>query len=124
MYYGVIYAVLNETTGIRHPGYAFVVGVVFCKKEERFVSLYVPPSVVEVAVLPMPHKILGQDILAVVRLADGASLDLETAREFLRDRLADYKLPRRLEVRSEPLPRSGMGKVDKRALAASLGLSG
>ena len=72
----------------------------------------------------MPHKILGQDILAVVRLTEGASLDLETAREFLRDRLADYKLPRRLEVRSEPLPRSGMGKVDKRALAASLGLNG
>ena len=39
----------------------------------------------EVAVLPMPHKILGQDILAVVRLGEGASLDLETAREFLRD---------------------------------------
>ncbi|MCH7511196.1 MAG: acyl--CoA ligase [Chloroflexi bacterium] len=87
-------------------------------------ALYEHADVVEVAVLPMPHKILGQDILAVVRLAKGASLDLETAREFLRDRLADYKLPRRLEVRSEPLPRSGMGKVDKRALAASLGLNG
>ncbi len=38
--------------------------------------------------------------------------------------LADYKLPRRLKVRSEPLPRSGMGKVDKRALLASLDLDG
>ena len=31
---------------------------------------------------------------------------------------------RRLEARREPLPRSGTGKVDKRALAASLDLTG
>jgi non-ribosomal peptide synthetase component E (peptide arylation enzyme) len=41
-------------------------------------------------------------------------------RAFLADRLADYKLPRRLVVRDTPLPRSGMHKVDKKALLAEL----
>jgi non-ribosomal peptide synthetase component E (peptide arylation enzyme) len=47
-------------------------------------------------------------------------LELDTVRAFLADRLADYKLPRRLVVRDAPLPRSGMHKVDKKALLAEL----
>ena len=58
---------------------------------------------------------------AVVRVRDGASpLALEDARSFLVDRLADYKLPRRLIVREEALPRTAAGKVDKKALLSEL----
>jgi acyl-CoA synthetase (AMP-forming)/AMP-acid ligase II len=79
------------------------------------------PDVVEVAVLGIPHPILGQDICAVVRLREGATpLELDAARSFVANRLADYKQPRRLVIRSEPLPRSPMQKVDKRALAGEL----
>jgi acyl-CoA synthetase (AMP-forming)/AMP-acid ligase II len=57
----------------------------------------------------------------VVRLSDGAApLELDAVRDFLADRLADYKLPRRLVVRRAPLPRSGTHKVDKKALLAEL----
>jgi long-chain acyl-CoA synthetase len=60
-------------------------------------------------------------VCAVVRLRDGvATLELAAVRDFLADRLADYKLPRRLVVRESPLPRSGTHKVDKRALLAEL----
>jgi non-ribosomal peptide synthetase component E (peptide arylation enzyme) len=41
-------------------------------------------------------------------------------RAALADRLADYKLPRRLVVRAEALPRTAMGKVDKKALLEEL----
>jgi non-ribosomal peptide synthetase component E (peptide arylation enzyme) len=65
----------------------------------------------------VPHDVLGQDVCAVVRVRGGAApLELDEVRAFLADRLADYKLPRRLVVREAPLPRSGMQKVDKKAL--------
>ncbi len=84
-------------------------------------AIYEHPSVAEVAVLGIPHHVLGQDVCAVVRLHDGAQpLELEDLRRFLGPRLADYKLPRRLDISPVPLPRSAMGKVDKRALADQL----
>jgi acyl-CoA synthetase (AMP-forming)/AMP-acid ligase II len=87
-------------------------------------GLYEHPDVVEAAVVGIPHEVLGQDVCAVVRLRDGAApLELDALRDFLADRLADYKLPRRLVVREAPLPRSGMHKVDKKALLAEVDLS-
>jgi len=84
-------------------------------------SLYEHPDVVEAAVVGIPHDVLGHDVCAVVRLRDGsAPLDVGAVRAFLADRLADYKLPRRLVVRDAPLPRSGMHKVDKKALLAAV----
>jgi non-ribosomal peptide synthetase component E (peptide arylation enzyme) len=60
-------------------------------------------------------------VCAVVRVRGGATpLELDTVRAFLAERLADYKLPRRLVVRDAPLPRSGMHKVDKKALLAEV----
>ncbi|HEY6414688.1 MAG TPA: AMP-dependent synthetase, partial [Acidimicrobiales bacterium] len=84
-------------------------------------GLYEHPDVVEAAVVGIPHDVLGQDVCAIVRLRDGAaSLELDALRDFLADRLADYKLPRRLVVRKAPLPRSGMHKVDKKVLQAEV----
>jgi acyl-CoA synthetase (AMP-forming)/AMP-acid ligase II len=83
-------------------------------------ALYEHPDVVEAAVVGVPHDVLGQDVCAVVRVRGGAPLELDTVRAFLADRLADYKLPRRLVVRDAPLPRSGMHKVDKKALLAEV----
>ena len=84
-------------------------------------ALYEHPDVAEAAVVGIPHDVLGHDVCAVVRLHDGsAALDVDSVRAFLADRLADYKLPRRLVVRDTPLPRSGMHKVDKKALVAEV----
>jgi fatty-acyl-CoA synthase/long-chain acyl-CoA synthetase len=84
-------------------------------------GLHEHPDVVEAAAVGIPHPMLGQDVCAVVRLRPGAEpLTVESVRAFLADRLADYKLPRRVELRTEPLPRSGMGKVDKKALLNEL----
>ncbi|MHB8671368.1 MAG: class I adenylate-forming enzyme family protein [Acidimicrobiales bacterium] len=83
-------------------------------------SLYEHPDVLEAAVVGVPHPILGQDIAAILRLRPGATLDLGQVRAFLADLVADYKLPRQLVLRHDPLPRSAMGKVDKSALLAEI----
>jgi len=85
-------------------------------------ALYEHPAIVEAAVLGVTHQILGQDVLAVVRLAEGASLDPGALQVFLADRLADYKHPHGLVIAPGSLPRTSLDKVDKLALRTELGL--
>jgi acyl-CoA synthetase (AMP-forming)/AMP-acid ligase II len=85
-------------------------------------ALHEHPAITEAAVLGVPHKILGQDVLAVACLKEGDSLDLDALREFLQDRLADYKQPHQLIISEVPLPRTALLKVDKVALRSTLGL--
>jgi acyl-CoA synthetase (AMP-forming)/AMP-acid ligase II len=87
-------------------------------------ALHEHPVVVEAAVLGIPHPVLGQDVAAVVRVRQGTTFDVATARAFLADRVADYKRPRRIVVCEGPLPRTAMGKLDKSALRAMLETDG
>lgn len=83
-------------------------------------ALHEHPDVVEAAVVGVEHPVLGQDVAAVLRLrrdADPDGLDLDT---FLADRLTDYKRPRRVVISPAPLPRTAMGKLDKKALREQL----
>lgn len=84
-------------------------------------AIYTHPAVADVAVVGVEHRVLGQDVCAVIRLSEGAEAPtLEEMRSFLEPRLADYKRPRRLVVWDRPLPRSAAGKLDKRTLLDQL----
>lgn len=85
-------------------------------------ALHEHPAIAEAAVFGIPHRILGQDVAAVARLKEGASLDLGALHEFLGDRLADYKQPHQLVISDVALPRTALDKVDKIALRSSLAL--
>jgi acyl-CoA synthetase (AMP-forming)/AMP-acid ligase II len=61
----------------------------------------------------------GEAVCAVVVPRDGASLTLDTVQEAVRQRLARYKVPRRLVLVAE-LPVLASGKVDKKQLRADL----
>jgi fatty-acyl-CoA synthase len=65
----------------------------------------------------------GEAVVAVAGLKDGAVLDLDALREFATDRLARYKLPRRLEIVAA-LPRNPAGKVLKFELRARFAIAG
>ncbi len=78
------------------------------------------PDVREVAVAGEPDEDLGRRVLAAVVLRPGASPAPEALREFCRGRLAGYKIPRRFAFVAE-LPRTGSGKILRRAIAAPEG---
>jgi len=81
--------------------------------------LFDHPAVTDVAVVGTPDERWGETVTAVVVVAPGKSLSLEELREFAADRLARYKLPRRVEV-IDALPRSASGKVLKFQLRTQL----
>lgn len=66
----------------------------------------------ESAVIGLPHPDLGEAVTAVVVLEAGAQLDPAVAIAQLAERLANYKLPKRL-LFVDKLPRNSMAKVQK-----------
>jgi fatty-acyl-CoA synthase len=79
--------------------------------------LFEHPAVREAAVAGIPHEVLGEDVAAWVVLRDGAAgaVTAEELRAFCAERLADYKVPRRITFVAE-LPRNATGKVVKKEL--------
>jgi long-chain acyl-CoA synthetase len=78
--------------------------------------LYTHPAVLEAAVFGIPDARWGEAVHAVVvARADVAEADLLA---HCRGAIADYKIPKHIELSSDPLPKSGAGKVLKRELRA------
>lgn len=74
------------------------------------------PDIAEAAVVGVADERWGEVGKAYLRLADGAPpLDQAVLREFCRQRLAGYKVPRNFEVVAA-LPRNALGKVQKQEL--------
>jgi acyl-CoA synthetase (AMP-forming)/AMP-acid ligase II len=79
------------------------------------------PAVLESAVVGIPHPRWGETPLAFVVLKRGvAAPELEGLMGFLRERLADYKLPKGGIQFTQELPRNASGKVLKRELRAKV----
>ncbi len=77
--------------------------------------IYQYPGVREAAVIGKPDPRKGEHPVAFVSMNDGAVIDELALFHFLKDRLADYKLPRKV-VQLEMLPRNATGKILKTAL--------
>lgn len=73
------------------------------------------PGVAASAVIGVPHPDFGEAVVACLVPAPGAALSEEAVRSALRDRLAAFKLPKRVLILDE-LPRNAMGKVQKAEL--------
>ena len=77
------------------------------------------PDVADVAVVGLASPRSGEDVVAVVVLAPGKSLDAEGLRAFARDNLTAYKVPKHVYA-VEELPRSLIGKVLRREVREKL----
>ncbi|MFJ9581254.1 AMP-binding protein [Streptomyces sp. NPDC101191] len=118
---------------MREDGYVQIVGRikdmiirggenVYPREIEEF--LYAHPKIADVQVVGVPDERYGEEILACVvprDPADPPTLDDVTA--FCRDRLAHYKIPRRVEVLAE-FPMTVSGKVRKVELRERFGAEG
>jgi acyl-CoA synthetase (AMP-forming)/AMP-acid ligase II len=74
-------------------------------------------AVADVAVIGVPDEKFGEALLAFVVLKPGHSLALDAMIEFCRERIAGYKIPRKLEI-IEEMPRNPSGKILKKVLRA------
>ena len=76
------------------------------------------PGVADVAVVGLAHEKWGETVHAAVVPMAGAALSEEAVIAHCRARIAGYKTPRSVEIRSVPLPVSGAGKIAKNVLRA------
>jgi long-chain acyl-CoA synthetase len=82
--------------------------------------LYTHPGVLECAVIGIPDEVRGEEVLAVVAPRPGAELDVDELMEFAAQHLSAFRVPRRVEIRSE-LPKNATGKILKQPLREDFG---
>ncbi|MEZ5658226.1 MAG: acyl--CoA ligase [Burkholderiaceae bacterium] len=80
------------------------------------------PAVQQVVTFAMPHPKLGEEVACAVVLREGQSADEKAIREFAAERLADFKVPRRVIILAE-IPKGATGKLQRIGLAEKLGLA-
>jgi len=79
-------------------------------------ALYSHSAVAECAVIGVPDDLWGERVHAVVRLKPGVLTPDDDLIAHCHTLIANYKCPRSLEIREEPLPLSGAGKILKAEL--------
>jgi acyl-CoA synthetase (AMP-forming)/AMP-acid ligase II len=88
-----------------------------CQEVEA--ALYEHPHVAEAAVFGLPDERFGEVPGAVVHIRPGEIVDPQTLCEFLAARIAAFKVPARIWITDDPLPRLGTEKIDKVSLRAA-----
>lgn len=80
-------------------------------------AIHLHPAVAETVVCGVPDKNRGEVVKAFVKLRAGEALKPGELKRFLKDKLAPYEQPRRIEFRDE-LPVTYIGKLSRRDLVA------
>ena len=112
----------GDLAEMREDGYCNIVGRikdmvirggenVYPREVEEF--LYTHPDIVDAQVIGVPDEKYGEELMAWVRLRDGAEpVTAETLREFCTGKLAHYKIPRYIKI-VDGFPMTVTGKVRK-----------
>ena len=79
-------------------------------------AIYTHSAIHEAAVFGLPHERLGEEVACALVLREGATLEPAELRTYLAERIASFKVPAHIFIRSEPLPRNAAGKFLKREL--------
>jgi long-chain acyl-CoA synthetase len=115
---------LGDLGYLDDEGYLFVVdrqsdmvisGGVNIYPAEIEAALMTLPGVADCAVFGIPDEEFGESLAVAVQILAGADIDAALLRAHLRERLADFKVPRTVTFHAE-LPREETGKIFKRKL--------
>jgi acyl-CoA synthetase (AMP-forming)/AMP-acid ligase II len=87
---------------------------VYCVEVENALAAH--PAVFEVAVMGVPDEMMGEKVGAVIVPKPGKTIETGEILAFARERLADFKIPQYVAIRSEALPRNPGGKILKKQL--------
>ena len=84
---------------------------IYCVEVED--ALYNHPAVMDAAVVGIPHKVLGEEVGAVVQLSPDQTASQEELQAHVSGQLAAFKVPIAIETQEEPLERNANGKILK-----------
>jgi steroid-24-oyl-CoA synthetase len=91
---------------------------IYCAEVEA--AIYEHPAVYEAAVYGIPHERLGEELACHVMVKPGLTLEVGDLQRFVGERLANFKVPTRVTIVTEQLPRNASGKILKRELRDSV----
>jgi long-chain acyl-CoA synthetase len=89
---------------------------IYCIEVES--ALYDHPAIMDAAVVGIPHKVLGEEVGAVVQVKPEMDATADELRRFVSQKLAAFKVPVEIQIQREPLPRNANGKIMKNELRA------
>lgn len=87
---------------------------IYCVEVENVLAQH--PAVADAALVGLPHPILGEVPAALVQARPGRSVSATELQDFVRGRLAAFKVPVRVQVSEAALPRNEGGKLVKQKL--------
>jgi acyl-CoA synthetase (AMP-forming)/AMP-acid ligase II len=79
------------------------------------------PAVAQVVTFALPHPKLGEEVAAAIVLKDGVDASDTDIRAFAAERMADFKVPRKVVILDE-IPKGATGKMQRIGMAEKLGL--
>ena len=80
------------------------------------------PAIAQCVAFAIPHPKLGEEVGAAVVLRDGAEASEQEIRGFASERMADFKVPRKIVILDE-IPKGATGKMQRIGMAGKLGLA-
>ncbi|MFL2688279.1 MAG: acyl--CoA ligase [Alphaproteobacteria bacterium] len=80
------------------------------------------PAVAQTVTFSMPHPKLGEEVAAAIVLNEGAEITDREIKNFVSEKLADFKVPRKILFLDE-IPKGATGKMQRIGLAEKLGLT-
>ena len=81
-------------------------------------AIYLHPAVEECIVAGLPDEQRGEIVKAWIKLKPGQVLEAENLKEFLGDKISKMEIPKKIEFRDEPLPKTMIGKLSRKDVLA------
>jgi long-chain acyl-CoA synthetase len=81
-------------------------------------AIYLHPNVEECIVAGLPDTQRGEIVKAWIKLKEGRELTGQDLKAFLKDKISPMEIPKRIEFRDEPLPKTMIGKLSRKDIVA------